>query len=137
MLADYLVSLPPYLNTVNCPVEGCTERACDRVHLYHHFMWTHPLGNLVILEEGPLSRCEACDMFVTHYTLQNGHRNSELCGRGAEAKKKRAINEKLRRASEIVFTVKGVPIEIVRDFIYLGRMLLSLDEDRPDVHKTW
>jgi hypothetical protein len=41
--------------------------------------------------------------------------------RGAEAKKKRAIMEDSRRASEIIFTIKGISIENVRDFIYLGR----------------
>jgi hypothetical protein len=46
------------------------------------------------------------------------------------------FKEDSRRASDIVFTIKGIPIENVRDFIYLGRMLSSSDEDWPDVNKN-
>jgi hypothetical protein len=86
--ADHSVSSPPYCKSVECPVEGCPYRTCSREHICLHFMWKHPLNTIVILDEGPLSRCEACNMFVTHYALKNGHRNSEQCVRGAEAKKK-------------------------------------------------
>jgi hypothetical protein len=134
MLADYSVSFPPYCKLVECLVEGCPGRTCNRGHLHRHFMGKHPLDNIVILEEAPLPRCEACDMCVTHYALQNDHRNSEQCGRGAEAKKKRAIKENSMRASEIVFTIKGIPVENVRDFIELDRILSLLDKDWPDVH---
>jgi hypothetical protein len=94
-----------------------------------------PPHNIVILEEGPLPRCEVCDIFVSHLALQNKHCDYEMCGREAELKKKRAIKEDSRRASEVVFTVKGVQIENVRGFIYLGPMLSSTDEDCQDVCK--
>jgi hypothetical protein len=83
-------------------------------------MWENPLDTIVILEDGPLTRCEACNMSVTHYALQNGHRNSEQCVRVAETKKKRAIKDDPRLDSDIVFTIKGIPIENVRDFIYIN-----------------
>jgi hypothetical protein len=35
-----------------------------------------------------------------------------------------------------IHTLKGVPIESVRDFIYLGHMLSSSDEDWSDVHNN-
>jgi hypothetical protein len=54
-------------------------------------MIKHPWENLLILEEGPLPRCECCDMFVSHVAL---------------LKAKRATEEDSRKAREVVFAIR-------------------------------
>lgn len=71
-------------------------------------------------------------MFVSHVALRGGHRSTSLCKQGAALKTKRAIEEDSRKACEVVFTIRGVQLDNVREFFYLGRKLLSTDEDAPE-----
>jgi hypothetical protein len=68
-------------------------------------------------------------MFVDHSALAGGHRATDLCRQGRDLKQKRVSREDTRKAREVVFTVEGVPIDSDRCFVYLGRLLLSDDDD--------
>jgi hypothetical protein len=107
----YSVSTPPYIKSVECPLGGCPGRACNGSQIRRHFMFKHPQDRLVIQEEGPLSRCEACNTFVTHSALAGGHLSTALCRQGRELKQNRVIREDTRKAREVVFTVEGVPLD--------------------------
>jgi hypothetical protein len=96
-------------------------------------MFKHPQDWLLIQEEGPLPRCEACDMCVTHSALAGGHRSTALCRQGRELKQKRVIREDTRKAREVVFTVEGVPLDSESWCVYLGILLSADDDDWPAV----
>jgi hypothetical protein len=85
---------------------------------------------------GGLPRCELCDMFIPTKTLAGGHRSTLCCRRGQDLKRKRAAQMESRKADEVVFTVRGIPLDLVRDFLYLGRKLSSSDDDWLDVIKN-
>jgi hypothetical protein len=132
--AQYRVSFPIYCPSLACPVEGCSGRANARAALRAHFMYKHVRDTLVILEEGNLPRCERCDMFVPYMVLNSRHPSTTACQRGAELKAKRAAVEVARRAREVVFTARGVPLDSVETFKYLSRPLSSTDDDWPALH---
>jgi uncharacterized protein YuzB (UPF0349 family) len=96
--AAYTVSAPPYSSSVNCLVEGCPGRAKNKGHFHRQFMFKHPEENTVILEEGILSHCKLCDMFVSNYALIGGHRETVLCKQGEELKNNRTTKEDSQRA---------------------------------------
>jgi hypothetical protein len=75
-------------------------------------------------------------MFVTPLALQGGRRNYVLCKQDTVLKQKRAIEDDSRRAREVTFFIKGVPIDNVRNCVYLRCKLSSTDEDWPYVHKN-
>jgi hypothetical protein len=56
-----------------------------------------------------------------------------LCRQGRELKQKRVSREDTWKASEVVFTFEGVPLDSDRWFVYLGRLLSSDDDDWPAV----
>jgi len=99
-------------------------------------MHRHVTAQLVILQEGttPLPRCELCDMFVGPYAIGRGHQGTAYCRRGAAAKRRRHALEDIRRANEVVFTACGRPLDRVRAFKYLGRILSDTDKDWPAVY---
>jgi hypothetical protein len=92
-------------------------------------MFKHPQYRITILEEAPLPRCDRCDMHVPATALARGHGATLLCRQGHVLKLKRAAEEDIRKAREVVFSVRGVPLESVSKFIYLGRQLSSTDDD--------
>jgi hypothetical protein len=132
----YNVSFPPRNNYIVCPVDGCTGRSTTRGSLRRHFMFKHPQHRITILEEAPLPRCARCDMHVPATALARGHGATLLCHQGHVLKLKRAAEEEIRKAREVVFSVLGVPLESVSKFLYLGRQLSSTDDDWPDVVKN-
>lgn len=135
---QYRVSFPRISTSRSCPVEGCTGKAVSHNALRRHFMFRHPEATIVILEEGtaPLPRCELCDMFVSHAALRDGHQRTDICRRGAALKRQRHAREDSRLASEVVFTARGVPLETVQSFVYLGRPLSCFDEDGPAIYRN-
>jgi len=134
--AEYRVSFPKTLRCLICPVEGCGGSARSHEGLRRHFMHRHVRDTLVILQEGshPLPRCELCDMFVGSYAIGRGHQNTDLCHRGAAAKRRRHALEDIRQADEVIFHACGSPLDRVGVFKYLGRMLSENDNDWPAVY---
>jgi hypothetical protein len=130
------VSFPSRTPSVPCPVPGCPGRADNRGNLRRNLMYKHPQDRITIMEEGPLPRCELCDMFLPTNTLAGGHRSTLCCRRGQQLKRKRAAQVELRKADEVFFTVRGIPLESVRECLYLGRKLSSLDDDWLDFIKN-
>jgi Reverse transcriptase (RNA-dependent DNA polymerase) len=76
--ATYSVSFPRYVNRVLCPVEGCRGSATNWANLRRHFMHRHFRDVIVILEEGPLPRCERCGMHVRLDASAARHFDSDL-----------------------------------------------------------
>jgi hypothetical protein len=75
-------------------------------------------------------------MHVPATALAGGHGATLLCRQGHVLKQKRDAEEYIRKAREVVFSVRGVPLESVSKFIYLGRQLSLTDDDLPDVVKN-
>ena len=136
--AEYRISFPRTVKHRACPVEGCGNLATSHVKMRTHFAHRHPTDVIVILEEGtaPLPRCELCDMHVGHYAIGDGHQRTAMCKKLADAKRRRHVLEDIRRAEEVVFTACGQPLERVRTFKYLGRVLSDTDNDGPAVYKN-
>jgi hypothetical protein len=126
---SYQMSFPSQRPSVSCPVPGCPGRADNRGNLRRHLMYKHPQDRITIMEEGPLPHCELCDMFTPTKTLAGGHHSTLCCRRGQDLKRKRATQRESRKADEVVFTVRGIPLDLVRAFLYLGRKLSSSDDD--------
>lgn len=80
---SYSVDLPPH-SIVNCPVVGCNGRAGTRDSMRMHFAHRHPHDTIVIEQEGPLPRCEQCDMFVPYLGLRSSYPASKRCAVGTE-----------------------------------------------------
>ena len=59
-LTTYVVSLPKVLQEVRCPVTGCPAVAHSAVRLRKHFMYSHFLSKMAVVQEGkePLPRCD-------------------------------------------------------------------------------
>jgi hypothetical protein len=99
-------------------------------------MFKHPQHRITILEESPLPRCDRCDMHVPATALAKGHDATLLCRQGHILKLKLAAEEDIRKAWQVVFSVRGVPLESASKFVYLGHQLSSTDDDWPDVVKN-
>ena len=125
---DHQVSFPLSRGEVPCPVEGCPFNATSRTELRKHFMIRHPIDSLVVLEEGPLPRCERCDMFV-HRMHLDAHRKLPFCRQGERRKAQRCAAADARQCKEVVFSAYGTPLDSVQDFTYLGRVLSHDDRD--------
>ena len=133
--AEYRVSFPKGAGSIECPIDGCHGRATNRANLRVHFAHRHPGATVVILEEGafPYPKCNLCDMQIPWASLNGGHRNTAMCARGADRKKRRLAAEAARKARETVFHAYGQPLENVSLFKYLGRMVSDDDNDWPAV----
>jgi len=135
--AEYRVSFPPTLHSRPCPVDGCRGSATSPYNLRKHFASRHPSDVIVILQEGtvPLARCELCDMHVGARAIsRSGHQRTTLCRKLAAAKRRRHAIEDARKAEEVVFTACGSPLDRVRTFRYLGRVLSDTDSDWPALY---
>ena len=122
---------------VACPVPGCAFRlnADDRQKRYtmrSHFRRRHLRDSVEIEEEGILPRCPRCGLFAST-ALTAGHQSTAECHRFAE--RKAAFDRALVQmdAEEVTFQVGGTPIERVKRFKYLGRILDERDDDGPAV----
>ena len=62
----YRVLFPQIFNSVECPVEGCPERANTPVRLREHFVYQHCKSKVDIMQEVPelLPRCDQCGMHM-------------------------------------------------------------------------
>jgi hypothetical protein len=97
-------------------------------------MYKHPHDEILIEEEGPIPRCNKCGMFVPHSALANRHQHTLLCEQGTELKNKRVVAEETQRAKQVIFTDKGIPLERVLSFKYLGRKTAAADDDWPALY---
>ena len=110
-----------------CPVPGCGVHVTRRYGMRRHFMHRHPLAAVHFPDEGELEMCEECSMHVPDVRK---YRGSQLCRRAKERERKRRQEEENRKAATTIFTINGRPVENVKEFKYLGRVL-SDDDDWP------
>ena len=98
-------------------------------------MFRHPQDSITILEEGsaPLPRCEHCGLQTTYSDLNGSHYSSALCAEGRDRRRRRAALEDSRLSQERVFYARGVALETVPVFKYLGRHLSQDNSDWPAV----
>jgi len=72
---------------VPCPVEGCVfaTKSLDGDGLRRHFVRRHFHDTSCILQEGlvPLSKCELCGMYGSHWALWYGRHRRATCREGA------------------------------------------------------
>jgi hypothetical protein len=73
-------------------------------------------------------------MFVPHSALANRHQHTLLCKQGTEIKHKRGVAEETQRANQVIFTDKGIPLERVLRFKYLGRQMAAVDDNWPALY---
>lgn len=129
----YTTSIPhPHGASVGCPVEGCLGSFGTPDSMRVHFSFMHPTDVIIIQEEGatPLPRCDRCDMHVTkrvHGTQR--HYSSDRCCKGARRVALRELRRAQIGAQEAVFSIRGIPLDIVELFKYLGRWLSFEDGD--------
>jgi hypothetical protein len=123
----YNVSMPPR-TWVQCPIPNCDGRAGTRDSMRVHFSHRHPFDTLIIEEEGPLPRCQRCDMFVPLSALDS-HPVSVRCNVGAERKRKRLQDITNIQARNTAFLVGETELEAVDSFRYLGRLIVADNSD--------
>ena len=74
-------------------------------------------------------------MFVAAKTLDR-HSNSKLCKTGQDRVAKRDAMKQQQTAKDVVFFIRGQPIENVQVFKYLGRPMANNDDDLPAVRNN-
>ena len=96
-----------------------------------HFLHRNVQDNVVILEEGnlPHPRCPQCDMLVPCHALKGRHLATTQCSRGADRKIRRLSEKELREISERYFQAYVQPLENITAFRYLGRLMMTGDDD--------
>ena len=73
------------------------------------------------------------DMLVPCHTLNGRHPATAQCAMGAERKRRRLAEAELRESIGRAFEAYGEPLENVTAFKYLGRVMMSGDDDLPAV----
>ena len=67
-------------------------------------------------------------------TLNRRQTATAQCTRGEERKRRRRLaDEELRDSTERAFEAYGAPLENVTVFKYLGRVMMEVDDDWPEV----
>ena len=96
-----------------------------------HLMQRHVLDTVVILEEvnTPQPQCPRCNMLFHWCKLKRRHPDTAQCAVGAERKRRRLAEEELRESTERAFDAYGAPLENVKSFKYLGRVMTAGDDD--------
>ena len=63
-----------------------------------HFWRRHVRNTVIILEEGnlPHPRCKNCDMLVPWRSLNGRHKDTAMCRRGAEKKRRQDTEAEIR-----------------------------------------
>ena len=100
-----------------------------------HFCNQHVRDIVIILEEGnlPHPRCSLCDMLVPWRALNGWHHATAMCKKGAERKRRRMAEAKLKDSTERAFEAYGKPLDTVSTFKYLGRVMTAGDDNWPEV----
>ena len=66
-------------------------------------------------------------------SLNGRHKSTVMCRSGAERKRRRLAETKIRESTEMSFEVYGEQLKTVTSFKYLGRILTAGDDDCPAV----
>jgi hypothetical protein len=126
--SEYRFSMPTKQETP-CPVPECHYVTSTRTEMRRHFRARHPDDTIVIAEEGKLPQCENCGLFQK--IVDQKHKMSEDCKKATRSRQARLDEKRQQAAREFTFTVAGTPIERVKEFKYLGRVLDESDDDWP------
>ena len=120
---------------IPCPVEGCPFCPTNAARMRIHFRNIHNKDTIIIEEEGLLPRCGNCGLFQKN--VGEKHQQTKECIRWTKTWQERnadLVNKKT--VKETVFTVNGIPIETVKEFKYLGRVVKNNDDDWPAVNQN-
>ena len=79
----------------------------------------------------PHTRCPLCDMLVPWKALNEMHRRTAQCNRGAERRRRRLAAEEGREVTARAFSPYGRPLEMVTSFKYLGQVILETENEWP------
>ena len=72
-------------------------------------------------------------MLLTSITLNGSHTTTAQCARAAERKRRRLAEVELRESTERAFEAYGAPLENVKTFKYMGRVMTAGYDDWPAV----
>jgi hypothetical protein len=122
----YVLEVPNDGSTINCPIENCPGHATTRHNMRRHFAELHPIVNIVIKEEGPLTRCLQCKMFVSNATT---HGKTKLCKGLQERRSNEEFIKQYTKDNQYNIKIGDEPIEKVESFQYLGRWMAINDSD--------
>ena len=127
----YRMAFPAQAGPMPCTVVGCSGRASIRTAMRVQFWHRHVMDTVVILEQVNLThpRCPLCDMLVPWKALNGTHRGTAQCTRCAERKRQRLAAEEEREVTARGLSAYGTPLEVVKSFRYLGRVILATDDN--------
>ena len=134
----YEVSMPQPGAQVLCPVEECRAQPTSLRAMQQHFNKRHWNDRVHILEDGgaPYPSCERCGMQLAPSTSIVEHHNSKTCREGVVRKHRRELELAAYRSNEVEFTLNGVPLTKVTQFLYLGRPLAYNNSDWPALYRN-
>ena len=118
-----------------CPVVGCPFSTQKRWQLNNHFRQRHPRDTLLWDDTVP-HICEICGFRAMSARGLSLHRNSATCKRLAARNTALEQREIQIQASEFILTVDGNPIQKVKEFKYLGRIVSENDDDKPAIRRN-
>ena len=110
-----------------CPVPGCMGGGREKFSIYRHFIYRHLDNEIVISEDGILTKCNRCGMRVSNLLTQQ---QSPTCAKGWRRRENEVKQAAQARADNVCFMVNGKQIERVNQFRYLGRIFDAHDDDR-------
>ena len=100
-----------------------------------HFRDRHPDDTIVVQQEGLYPRCVRCNMFVQN--VGTAHQATKTCQKATSRRERQKVaTQHAEMKANVVFTVNGKPIEIVEEFVYLGRLVTKDDKDGPAVMRN-
>ena len=120
---------------IRCLVEGCLGGSSNRNNPRVHFVHCHMQDTIMIMEEEkrPYPRCPKCDMYMSHKALNDQHLSTAFFRWEEERKWHRLVEEEAWTGAEVDITSYGIPLSQVTYFKYLGRFILTEDNDCPEV----
>jgi hypothetical protein len=121
---------------VECPVPDCPGRYSDGWNMRQHFSDRHPDDTIVVEQKGCFPRrCVRCNMFVKR--MGTAHQASGICQKATSRRERQKVaTQHAETKANVEFTVNGMPIEIVEEFEYLGRLVTKDDKDGPTVMRN-
>jgi hypothetical protein len=128
----YKINFPEDGLRVSCPVPNCPFSTTSCYTMRCHFSVLHDSDVIIILQEGELSHCPYCRMFISnigtkHFATQTCR---TLAARHVECNR---LARQAIEATNLVFYVGNVPLENVTEYKYLGRPLSADDTDNAAV----
>lgn len=128
----YSISYPSGVYGISCPVAGCPAMPVDRERMRDHFCRRHPSDTIHIVEEGLLPQCPNCRKFL--HSINDSHLASRSCRQQTiRFNERNMATTRQAIASQVSFSVEGIPIENISEYKYLGRVLENSDLDHKAV----